>query len=53
MVLGNEESLAILQAQQLLVVMYYFGPQFLVDHLLQSPVCASFYNDVNRNHFCC
>ena len=40
-VLGNEDSLAISQAQQLLVIIYYSGPEFLVDHLLQSPVCAS------------
>ncbi|GMN56495.1 hypothetical protein TIFTF001_025616 [Ficus carica] len=40
-VLGSEESLAISQAQQLLVIIYYSGPQFLVDHLLQSPVTAA------------
>lgn len=38
MVLESEEAQAISQAQQLLVIIYYSGPQFLVDHLLQSPV---------------
>ncbi|PON90723.1 Coatomer beta subunit [Trema orientale] len=45
-VLGNEESLAILQAQQLLVIIYYSGPQFLVDRLLQSPVTAARFLEV-------
>lgn len=42
MVLGNEESLAVSHAQKLLVVIYYSGPQFVLDYL-QSPVCASPY----------
>ncbi|XP_062115745.1 uncharacterized protein LOC133829920 [Humulus lupulus] len=46
MVLGNDESLAILQAQQLLVIIYYSGPQFLVDRLLQSPVTAARFLEV-------
>ncbi|PQM36091.1 hypothetical protein Pyn_20950 [Prunus yedoensis var. nudiflora] len=36
-VLGSEESLALSHGQQLLVIMYYSGPQFVVDHILQSP----------------
>lgn len=39
-VLGREESLALSHAQQLLVVMYYSGPQLVVDQLLRSPVCG-------------
>lgn len=39
-VLGNEESLAVLNAQQLLAIIYYSGPRLIADHL-QSPVCAS------------
>ncbi|KAM6570546.1 hypothetical protein CsatB_018531 [Cannabis sativa] len=46
MVLGSDESLAILQAQQLLVIIYYSGPQFLVDRLLQSPVTAARFLEV-------
>lgn len=38
MVLGNEELPALSVLKQLLVVIYYSGPQFLADHL-QSPVC--------------
>lgn len=39
-VLSNEESNAVLHAQQLLTIIFYSGPRLLVDHL-QSPVCAS------------
>ena len=45
MVLGREESLAISHAQQLLVVIYFSGPQLVVDHLLRSPVCGYFQSD--------
>ncbi|XP_024019137.1 uncharacterized protein LOC21399286 isoform X2 [Morus notabilis] len=45
-VLGSEESLAISQAQQLLVIIYYSGPHFLVDRLLQSPVTAARFLEV-------
>jgi hypothetical protein len=38
-VFGNDESHALSHAQQLLVVIYYSGPKFLMDHL-QSPVGA-------------
>ncbi|KAM1892729.1 hypothetical protein ACFX14_035854 [Malus domestica] len=44
-VLGSEGSLAVSQAQQLLVIMYYSGPQFVVDHILQSPVTATRFLD--------
>lgn len=39
-VLGHEESHAVLHAQQLLTIIFYSGPRLLVDHL-QSPVWAS------------
>lgn len=41
-VLGSEESLALAHAQQLLVILYYAGPQLVVDQLLHSPVCITF-----------
>lgn len=41
MVLGSEDSLAVSEVQKLLVVIYFSGPQLVVDHLLQSPVCAT------------
>ncbi|XP_031256286.1 uncharacterized protein LOC116114265 [Pistacia vera] len=44
-VLGNEDSLALSHAQQLLVVIYYSGPQFMLDQL-QSPVTAARFLDV-------
>lgn len=47
MVLGSEESLALSHAQQLLVIMYYSGPQFVVDHILQSPVCFYLLSNFN------
>ena len=56
MVFGSEESQAISQAQQLLVIIYYSGPQFLVEHLLQSPVRASllhFYIDISIDICAC
>ncbi|XP_018815607.2 uncharacterized protein LOC108987186 [Juglans regia] len=46
LVLGREESLAISHAQQLLVVIYYAGPQIVVDHLLRTPVAAAQFLDV-------
>ncbi|XP_017985336.1 PREDICTED: uncharacterized protein LOC18594747 isoform X3 [Theobroma cacao] len=45
MVLGSDELLAVSHAQQLLTVIYYSGPQFLLDHL-QSPVTAARFLDV-------
>ncbi|PQM38627.1 uncharacterized protein Pyn_06456 [Prunus yedoensis var. nudiflora] len=45
-VLGSEETLALSHAQQLLVIMYYSGPQFVVDHILQSPVTATRFLDI-------
>ena len=52
MVLGNEESLAVLHAQQLLTIIFYSGPRLLVDHL-QSSVCASLIIlHVPAIHFC-
>ncbi|XP_065863276.1 uncharacterized protein [Euphorbia lathyris] len=43
--LCNEESLALSHAQQLLVVIYYSGPQFVLDQLL-SPASAARFLDV-------
>jgi len=37
-VLGNEETVAISHARRLLALMYYAGPELVVDHLLCSPV---------------
>jgi len=47
-VLGREESLALSHAQQLLVVIYYSGPQLVVDHLLHSAVCCYFHCDIHK-----
>ncbi|KAL5746593.1 hypothetical protein ACOSP7_027739 [Xanthoceras sorbifolium] len=44
-VLGSEETLALSHAQQLLVVIYFSGPQFMLDQL-QSPVTAARFLDV-------
>ncbi|XP_061950119.1 uncharacterized protein LOC133673379 [Populus nigra] len=44
-VFGNDESHALSHAQQLLVVIYYSGPKFLMDHL-QSPVTAARFLDI-------
>ncbi|XP_061348789.1 uncharacterized protein LOC133294152 [Gastrolobium bilobum] len=44
-VLGNEESLAVLHTQRLLTIIFYSGPRLLVDHL-QSPVGAARFLDV-------
>ncbi|RDX87599.1 TELO2-interacting protein 1-like protein, partial [Mucuna pruriens] len=44
-VLGREESLAVLHAQQLLTIIFYSGPRLLVDHL-QSPVEAARFLDL-------
>ncbi|KAJ0099748.1 hypothetical protein Patl1_20854 [Pistacia atlantica] len=40
-VLGNEDSLALSHAQQLLVVIYYSGPQFMLDQLQSSSFTGS------------
>ncbi|KAK7407807.1 hypothetical protein VNO78_09907 [Psophocarpus tetragonolobus] len=45
LVLGNEESHAVLHAQQLLTIIFYSGPRLLVDHL-QSPVEAARFLDL-------
>ncbi|KAH9617362.1 hypothetical protein KSS87_016203 [Heliosperma pusillum] len=37
-VLGSEESVALASAQQMLAVIYYSGPQLIVDHLLRFPL---------------
>lgn len=50
MVLGSEESLALSHAQQLLVIMYYSGPLFVVDHILQSPVCVTYVKFLLQSH---
>ncbi|KAF6164750.1 hypothetical protein GIB67_041002 [Kingdonia uniflora] len=44
-VLGNDKTFALSHAQQLLAVMYYAGPQLVVNHLLQSPVTAAHFLD--------
>ncbi|KAK4794723.1 hypothetical protein SAY86_012717 [Trapa natans] len=44
-VLGSEESRALAHAQQLLVILYYAGPQLVMDQLLQSPVAAARFLD--------
>lgn len=46
LVLGCEESLALASSQQLLAVIYYSGPQLVVDHLLRSPIKAAKLFDV-------
>lgn len=46
MVLGSEESHAVSEVQKLLVVIYFSGPQLVVDHLLQSPVCVTSLSNV-------
>ncbi|CAI0450425.1 unnamed protein product [Linum tenue] len=38
-VLGGKELAALFHAQQLLAVIYYSGPRFMLDHL-QNPMCA-------------
>ncbi|KAM7264970.1 hypothetical protein ACFE04_002653 [Oxalis oulophora] len=44
-VLRSEESLAFSHTQQLLVVIYFSGPKFMVDHL-RSPVTSARFLDV-------
>lgn len=38
MVLGNDEIAALIHAQKLLSLMYFAGPDLLIDHLFHSPV---------------
>ncbi|KAI3997508.1 hypothetical protein MKX01_008115 [Papaver californicum] len=45
-VLGSEEPIALSNAHRLLAVMYYAGPQLLVDHFLRSPATAARFLDV-------
>ncbi|KAI8553188.1 hypothetical protein RHMOL_Rhmol06G0324600 [Rhododendron molle] len=45
-VLGSGDSLAVSEVQKLLVVIYFSGPQLVVDHLLQSPVTTARFLDV-------
>ncbi|KAL8136555.1 hypothetical protein V2J09_002556 [Rumex salicifolius] len=45
-VLGNEKSLALAYAQQMLGIMYYSGPQLVINHLLCSPIKAAVLLDV-------
>ncbi|XP_074303602.1 uncharacterized protein LOC141638053 [Silene latifolia] len=45
-VLGSEESVALASAQQMLAVIYYSGPQLIMDHLLCFPVKAAKLFDV-------
>ncbi|XP_021765318.1 uncharacterized protein LOC110729837 isoform X2 [Chenopodium quinoa] len=46
LILGCEESLALASAQQMLAMIYYSGPQLVVDHLLRSPIKAAKLFDV-------
>ncbi|CAA7394168.1 unnamed protein product [Spirodela intermedia] len=39
-VLGGEETIAVSHAQKLFALMYYVGPGFVADHLLQPPIKA-------------
>ncbi|XP_042499486.1 uncharacterized protein LOC122077580 [Macadamia integrifolia] len=45
-VLGSEETVAVLHAQQLLALIYYAGPQIVVHQLLCSPIAAARFFDV-------
>ncbi|XP_022952363.1 uncharacterized protein LOC111455069 isoform X1 [Cucurbita moschata] len=45
-VLGSDEKFALSHARQLLVVVYYSGPQLIIDHLIHSPVTAARFLDV-------
>uniref|UniRef100_A0A7N0TZ88 ARM repeat superfamily protein n=1 Tax=Kalanchoe fedtschenkoi TaxID=63787 RepID=A0A7N0TZ88_KALFE len=40
-VFGNEESVVVSNARQLLVIIYYSGPNLIANHFLRSPVTAS------------
>lgn len=44
-VLGNEESLALSHVRKLLAVIYFSGPQFVVEFLCQSPMTAAKFMD--------
>ncbi|PIA42784.1 hypothetical protein AQUCO_02000317v1 [Aquilegia coerulea] len=46
LVLGSDETNAVAYAQRLLSVMYYCGPQLVVDNLLRSPITASRFMEV-------
>ncbi|KAL5697581.1 hypothetical protein ACHQM5_028707 [Ranunculus cassubicifolius] len=45
-VLGSDETNALAFAQRLLSIMYYSGPQIVVDNLLYSPIIASRFLEV-------
>ncbi|KAF8412889.1 hypothetical protein HHK36_000861 [Tetracentron sinense] len=45
--LGNEETITLSHAQRLLAVIYYSGPQLVVDHLLRSPLTEGQFNIVS------
>ncbi|KAJ8631292.1 hypothetical protein MRB53_024615 [Persea americana] len=45
LVLGSDETIAVSHAQRLLAVVYYAGPQLVVDHLLRSPITATRFMD--------
>uniref|UniRef100_A0A1D1ZHU6 TELO2-interacting protein 1 n=1 Tax=Anthurium amnicola TaxID=1678845 RepID=A0A1D1ZHU6_9ARAE len=45
-VLGSEESVAVSHAQKLLALMYYVGPDVVVDHLLHPPIKAAQFLEV-------
>ncbi|XP_074557066.1 uncharacterized protein LOC141813062 [Curcuma longa] len=40
-VLGNDEIAALIHAQKLLSLMYFAGPDLLIDHLFHSPINSS------------
>lgn len=46
MVLGSEESQALAHAQQMLAIIYYSGPQLVLNQLLRSPIKAARLFDV-------
>ncbi|XP_019055258.1 PREDICTED: uncharacterized protein LOC104608996 isoform X2 [Nelumbo nucifera] len=45
-VLGSDETIAVSHAQRLLALIYYAGPQIVMDHFLCSPVAAARLLDV-------